>query len=366
MPTAVQDNDWAIELLRGVAACMVMLVHYQTFLGLTLGLFEFLHTGVDLFFVISGFVFAPYFFGRALELKPFFVRRLARIYPLYVLSLLAYAGLHAWLGQANAYFLAHLFFLHTMVSREIAFYYNPAYWSLPAEVEFYLALPLLVAFAAWRRWAAGLLLPAALALHLVLAYISPSDPATPVDVWAILCIHLPGVLAEFMLGALAWRFMRRQPSTVTRLALLAAGLALWLALAWALSQLSARNELASNDLARGNVGLFFAAAYALLVAGAAGWARQPGRRIVQVGLWAGNLSYGVYLFHNAIPPAVNVLLPGLPAPGMGLICVILTLLTAALLHVMVENPARNWGRDLARAWSTRPLAPASHPANKNP
>lgn len=351
MPTADPDNDWAIELLRGIAASMVMVVHYQTFLGLKLGLFEFMHTGVDLFFVISGYVFAPYLFGRALQTGPFFVRRLFRLYPLYVLSLLAYAGLRLWQGQPTEYLATHLLFLHTLQSPEIAFYYNPAFWSLPAEVEFYLALPLLAALVArWPR-ALPLLGVLALATHLALAYNSPSSPKAPVDAWAILCIHLPGVLVEFLLGALAWQVTRKHLSSALRWALLAAGLLGWLALALLLEDLNRRNAIPTSDLVRGNVGFFFALAYTLVVAGLAGGATPAGAGLRRLALVAGNLSYGIYLFHNAVPGVVNGLMPGLPAPALGLICVILTLLTAALLHHAVENPARNWGRHWARAWS---------------
>lgn len=359
MPTAAPDNDWAIELLRGIAASMVMVVHYQTFLGLHLGLFEFLHTGVDLFFVISGFVFAPYFFGRELALAPFFMRRLCRIYPLYVVSLLAYAGLRLWQGQPTDHLITHLLFLHTTESTAIAFYYNPAFWSLPAEVEFYLALPVLAALVARWRAALPLLGLLALGMHLALAYHSPSDPKAPIDFWAILCIHLPGVLVEFMLGMLAWRMTRLAWPQAAHWALLAVGAALWLALALWLQDLSQRNAIPHSDVARGNVGLLFALAYTLGVAGLAGGTVSAGAGLRRLALLPGNLSYGIYLFHNALPGAVNGLVPGLPAPALGLICVILTLLTAALLHHLVENPARNWGRQWARAWSVPRLTP--HP-----
>jgi peptidoglycan/LPS O-acetylase OafA/YrhL len=350
MPSATPDNDWAIELFRGMAATMVMVVHYQVFLGLKLGIFEFLHTGVDLFFVISGFVFAPYFFGRMLKPAPFFVRRLFRIYPLYALSLLAYAGLRLWQGQPVDHFITHLLFLHTMVSPEIAFYYNPAFWSLPAEVEFYLALPLLAMLGTRRPVFVALAL-LALAVHLGLAYHSPNLASAPLDAWNIMCVHLPGVLVEFLLGALAWRVTRLTPSRAVRLALLAAGLLGWLLLAQTLSSLSSQNALATNDLYRGNVGFLFAIPYALLVAGLAGWTAQPNTLLKQIALTAGNLSYGIYLLHNALPTALHGLQPALPAPAFGLICVILTLLTAALLHQVVENPARNTGRNWAKKWS---------------
>ena len=46
-----------IELLRGVAALMVLLAHYQLQFAGRPAWLGFSQTGVDLFFVLSGFVF---------------------------------------------------------------------------------------------------------------------------------------------------------------------------------------------------------------------------------------------------------------------------------------------------------------------
>lgn len=57
--------QWPIELLRGIAALMVVFAHYWGLAGVKAGLFVYFITGVDLFFVISGYVFAPYFWKNA-------------------------------------------------------------------------------------------------------------------------------------------------------------------------------------------------------------------------------------------------------------------------------------------------------------
>ncbi|MBW4578144.1 MAG: glycosyltransferase [Tildeniella nuda ZEHNDER 1965/U140] len=87
-----------IQICRGIAALLVLLFHAtqlsqeklgQPFLG---NLFAFGGAGVDFFFVLSGFII---FFvhqadvGKRDRLKPFILKRLIRIYPLYWLITLA-------------------------------------------------------------------------------------------------------------------------------------------------------------------------------------------------------------------------------------------------------------------------------------
>ena len=167
-------GEWSIELLRGVAALMVVFAHYWSIAGIQPGIFIYLFSGVDLFFVISGFVFAPYLFGKNFSAGSFFLRRLFRIYPLYIISLLVYMALKIADGQEASHFLSHLLFLHTTESREVAFYYNPAYWSLPPEVEFYIFFPALILIAKLKR-GFTLAVVSAFVLHCFLAFSSPLD-----------------------------------------------------------------------------------------------------------------------------------------------------------------------------------------------
>ena len=81
---------WPIEGLRGLAALMVMWWHYRHWVMPERDVDAFAYTGVDLFFVLSGFVFAPYVFGKPLALGPYMLRRVLRIFPLYVVALLLY------------------------------------------------------------------------------------------------------------------------------------------------------------------------------------------------------------------------------------------------------------------------------------
>jgi peptidoglycan/LPS O-acetylase OafA/YrhL len=86
----------ALTGLRGIAALYVVLFHFFSPLPLTSHGFCFLGHGylaVDIFFTLSGFVMALNYAGlfshgiRPRQLRVFFCRRIARIYPLYLLTL---------------------------------------------------------------------------------------------------------------------------------------------------------------------------------------------------------------------------------------------------------------------------------------
>jgi peptidoglycan/LPS O-acetylase OafA/YrhL len=111
------------------------------------------HFGVNLFFVISGFILALPFAKRAFngqaapDLKSYYLRRVTRIEPPYLLSLIAIFLIHwrQW-GEGPRVvpnLIASLFYSHGLVyGRESAI--NGVAWSLEIEIQFYLLTPLLV------------------------------------------------------------------------------------------------------------------------------------------------------------------------------------------------------------------------------
>lgn len=351
LPRQIADNEWSIELLRGVAALMVVYAHYRVFGGAPRSVLDFTFSGVDLFFVISGFVFAPYFYGKNLDIASFFVRRFLRIYPLYVVALGVYAALHHFNGQGVEHLLKHLLFLHTLETKEIAFYYNPAFWSLPPEVEFYLALPVLcVLFRGERR--VGVLLVLAGLSHLgLVAMLGRGDGAARVA--EISLFHLPGVLVEFLLGTLAWKTASLQPRSAIRGLLLLAGSILWTILALIFMS-GGDAAIESSWWLRGNVGILSALAYALAVSAIVGWIKAAPPPLRAASLWMGNLSFGIYLFHNAIPTALSPFVEALSGGLFAVACTAGTLAISYLAHRFYEEPLRQWGRKQAKRMQTRP------------
>ncbi|EJU14712.1 acyltransferase family protein [Sphingomonas sp. LH128] len=75
-----------IQALRAIAALLVVLVHLEVLgaaLGLQRSLFDLFAVGVDLFFVISGFIMVHTTSRRRVSPAAFMLGRLARIAPLY-------------------------------------------------------------------------------------------------------------------------------------------------------------------------------------------------------------------------------------------------------------------------------------------
>lgn len=146
-----------LDLLRAIAILWVMAYHVTSY-GVRLpGIAEFGWMGVDLFFVLSGYLVG----GRALAAclapggprwGPFMARRALRVLPAYLAVLGLYLWIPAWRespGMQPAWqflsFTANLFpdYFHARAFSHA--------WSLCVEEHFYLVLPLVVSFLAWRQ-----------------------------------------------------------------------------------------------------------------------------------------------------------------------------------------------------------------------
>jgi len=115
-----------------------------------------LDLGVKVFFSISGMVLALPFIkslmagGRTMNLKDYYYRRLTRLEPPFILSLIGFYFVHiCFMGEDPTQFFYHLtaglFYLHQIIfgtSNPI----NPVTWSLETEAQFYLLIPAFFAF----------------------------------------------------------------------------------------------------------------------------------------------------------------------------------------------------------------------------
>lgn len=191
------DRLYSIDALRGVAALCVVVFHLKVMtahpggaLGLTTAVGrwgnDYLWTAVDLFFLISGFIFAHVYL-RNDALKPgvsardYAVARVARIYPLHLLTLFVVAAI-VWAGAPLApsfdgtavaydgyHFVLNLLMLQA-AGIERTFSFNSPAWSLTSEFVCY-ALFFVLARAGGRWLIAGVLLLVAVGVGAELGFL---------------------------------------------------------------------------------------------------------------------------------------------------------------------------------------------------
>jgi peptidoglycan/LPS O-acetylase OafA/YrhL len=140
-----------LDTLRALAIVLVMIFHLQEVLPeRLLPVASVGWIGVDLFFVLSGFLIGsqllkPYLEGGRPRLGEFYRRRAYRILPAYLCVLLLYFVVPAWKewpGLASAWqFCSFTWNLHIDLPAPWAFSHV---WSLCVEEHFYLVMPLLV------------------------------------------------------------------------------------------------------------------------------------------------------------------------------------------------------------------------------
>lgn len=209
----VQGADRLARLdgLRGLAACGVAFAYHAQNL-FVFGLFDgsgplvlWFHlwgwTLVDLFFVISGFIFAHVYLRddslrRPGALSGFAAARIARLYPLHLATLLLMALLW-WQAPENSAlrFAAHLFMLQAFAG-DVGHTFNGPSWSISVEAVCYV----LFALGAWGgRRVLGWITSAALGLALAwFALVGQSGGPWSGEV-------LQRGLLGFFAGQLLWR-----------------------------------------------------------------------------------------------------------------------------------------------------------------
>ncbi len=120
--------------------------------------------GVFLFFAISGFIlafpFAKYHLmdGRKIGLKDYFIRRLTRLEPPYIIWMTVFfivllIKTDEAFGAMFLHYLSSIFYVHAFAYGEYS-PINPVAWSLEIEIQFYILAPLLTAlfFQIKNKW----------------------------------------------------------------------------------------------------------------------------------------------------------------------------------------------------------------------
>jgi exopolysaccharide production protein ExoZ len=144
MSAAPTQPLWSVQYLRAIAACAVLLSHIQDLIPAYVGYFDFGNgrCGVDIFFVISGFIMVTA--ARADSGRDFLARRIIRIVPLYWLLTLALAAVGILMPHLLHYIRVtpsgvaqSVLFIPHMMGTEIGPLLQPG-WTLNYEMAFYL------------------------------------------------------------------------------------------------------------------------------------------------------------------------------------------------------------------------------------
>jgi len=189
--TSGPDRLYEIDLLRITAALAVVVYHY-TFSGwagrLTSITFPTLsivtrygYLGVDLFFTISGFVVLLSAWGR--EPHQFVISRIVRLYPAYWIAVTITAVIAVTLSRGLFHVSASQYVANLTMMNSLPNIANVdvVYWTLWAEIRFYLLVFALAWIGITRRRVIGLLWLWLGATAVMESGVIPSGPAAKLD-----------------------------------------------------------------------------------------------------------------------------------------------------------------------------------------
>lgn len=353
-----------IDGLRSIAVLSVVIFH--AFPSRLPGGF----IGVDIFFVISGFLISTIIFkslnSASFSFADFYSRRIKRIFPaLLVVLATTYAfGWHALFAkefeQLSKHILAGAAFVSNLVFWSEAGYFDNAsetkpllhLWSLGIEEQFYIVWPLLL-WLAWRRkfnllTLTILLVLASFSLNMngvkhdeVATFYSPQT-----RFWELLCgsllawfglyrtaaFHSAGIRIDAWLIKLLYREGVENNGRTLANAFSFSGLAL---LAYGLWRIA-------PDASFPGVWAVIPVAGAVLIvlAGPDAWLN---RNVLsnRVAVWFGLISYPLYLWHWPLLSFARIIESGTPGRGIRVVAVLMAIGLAWFTYRFVEQPIRH-------------------------
>lgn len=132
-----------LDALRGIAALLVLLFHYSGLPGFDLSFLLRGVTGVDLFFIISGYVIFMTL-NKTNRSKDFIVSRLSRLYPSYLTAILIVVLMTVYISHEQFPSARVLAGNVTMMQPFFMVpYLDDVYWTLTVELQFYVLMLLL-------------------------------------------------------------------------------------------------------------------------------------------------------------------------------------------------------------------------------
>jgi peptidoglycan/LPS O-acetylase OafA/YrhL/lysophospholipase L1-like esterase len=337
----------SLDFLRGAAAFSVAIPHYLTASAPFQPLAEaFAIAGVEVFFVLSGFVLAPQIVDWVVD-KPrrnlcvFLIRRWMRTIPPYVVALVAIALLTGNLFTVD--FVRYLFYVENLLSSANHVDFYPVAWSLAVEEWFY------VLFAPALFLGARLLGKGDRRLELIFAIlvvvvvaalrlsVSPQD--WDLNVRRVTLFRIDSIVWGFLLYlALERRSPIRleDPSGMWRLA---ASVALLVAAAIP-AELAVAILALSGDLSAQRAFPYVSAAFGMTAVGVV-WLSEGlfrNRLVRGMSFYLGRISYSAYLFHLIIIMALKPMMATAPLSLQLAVYALAILALSTLFFAGFERP----------------------------
>jgi peptidoglycan/LPS O-acetylase OafA/YrhL len=339
--------------------------------------------GVDIFFVISGYLISSIIFRSLLSnnfsFSEFYARRVRRIFPALIVVLATCYAL-GWFvllpdefKMLGKHIAAGAGFVQNIILQREAGYFDFAselkpllhLWSLAVEEQFYLVFPVF----AWLLWRARLNLLTGVALVALISFMLSQKgmhaDAVKAFFWphtrfwelmagAILAyVHVFRAWPEFCSHALRLALFNRvvfrqapkaeHQGDLLRTAASFVGLALILA---SIAAYSAKTPWPGSRAIAPVLG-----ATLLIAAGPQAWVNRK-LLAAKPMVWIGLISYPLYLWHWPLLSFLRIIEGGMPAREWRIGAVLLSFALAALTHWLIEKPVRYGER---RAWKNMAL-----------
>jgi len=331
-----------IDGLRSLAILPVVIFH--AFPNLIPGGF----VGVDIFFVISGYLISTIIFSSLerdrFSLLEFYIRRIRRIFPALILVLLA-SILCGWYllfssefeGLGKHVVASAGFFQNFILWKEVGYFDGPAnlkpllhLWSLSVEEQFYVIWPLLMVFA-WRlRWnfikIVSIVAIASFSINIFLTYQSSG---------AAFYLPFPRFW-ELMTGGMVAYINLHRPETLKHYS----NLKSFVGLAFIVASFIFIDD---SSMFPGWLALFPVIGTALIISsGGKAWVNSAvlsNKLLVGIGL----ISYPLYLWHWPLISYVHIVNPE-PSGEVLSSIVVLAIALAIVTFYLIEKPFRTKGK----------------------